>query len=409
MDIFKKLLSNFLIFIKLFKAYKLRSILSILGIAFGTFALIVMIAISKGLEEKTKMEVEKLGKNPIIVKAGKVFVFRKRSKNITTSTKLKLWQVKRIKQLIPEIVRAIPALTLDYPVRNRGKTIFTTIIGTTTDYYEYRHLKLKDGRFFTKEEEKEGAKVVVLGKKIAEKFFENENPIGKYILIFRVPVKVIGVLDEMGTDLAGTDQDILIYTPLKTAMRRLSNVDYINTIYIQVDREENIPVVKEKLRALLRELHKLKPTDKDDFTILTPDDLLFMQKKAMSIFVILGLVSATISFVIGSIGILSIMILSVYERMEEIGIRRAVGAKKSDIFLQFLSEATFISLTGGILGVIIGYSLSYLISTLFNIPFVVSTKLLLLAFSVSFIAGILAGIYPSIKASSMNIISILRR
>jgi putative ABC transport system permease protein len=192
-------------------------------------------------------------------------------------------------------------------------------------------------------------------------------------------------------------------------MRRLSNVDYINTIYIQVDREENIPVVKEKLRALLRELHKLKPTDKDDFTILTPDDLLFMQKKAMSIFVILGLVSATISFVIGSIGILSIMILSVYERMEEIGIRRAVGAKKSDIFLQFLSEATFISLTGGILGVIIGYSLSYLISILFNIPFVVSTKLLLLAFSVSFIAGILAGIYPSIKASSMNIISILRR
>jgi len=409
MALLKKLVFSFFIFIKLFKAYKLRSILSILGVAFGTFALIVMIAISKGLEKKTKMEVEKLGKNPIIIKSGKVFVFRKRSKNITTSTKLKLWQVKRIKNLIPEIVRIIPALTLDYPVRHKGKTVFTTIIGTTKEYSIYRNLKLKEGRFFSKDEEKNGAKVVVLGKKIAEKFFYNENPIGKHILIFRVPVKVIGVLDEMGTNLAGADQDILIYTPLKTAMRRLSNVDYINTIYIEVDREENIPVVKKKLRALLRELHKLKPTDKDDFTILTPDDLIFMQKKAMSIFVILGLVSASISFVIGTIGILSIMILSVYERMEEIGIRRAVGAKRSDIFLQFLSEATFISLTGGLLGVGIGFSISYLISIIFNIPFVVSAKLLLTAFLVSFISGILAGLYPSIKASSTNIIEILRR
>jgi putative ABC transport system permease protein len=404
----KKLKNNFFIFIKIFRAYKLRSTLSILGVAFGTFALIVMIALSKGLELKAKKEVEQLGKNPIIVKAGKVFVFRRKSKTITTSTTLKLWQVKRIKHQIPEIVKAIPALTLDYPVRYRGKTIFTTIIGTTTDYYLYRHLKIKEGRFFTKEEEKEGAKVVVLGSKIAEKFFGNEDPLGKDILIFRVPVKVIGVLDEMGTDLAGTDQDILIYTPLKTAMRRLSNVDYINTIYIQVDDERNIPKVKKELKSLLRKLHKLKPSDKDDFTILTPDDLLFMQKKAMHIFVVLGLVSASISFIIGGIGILSIMILSVYERLEEIGIRRALGAKKSDIFLQFLSEATFISLTGGILGVIIGYMLSYLISSIFNIPFVVSVSLLTFAFFISFITGIIAGIYPSIKASSTKIIDILR-
>ncbi len=405
---FAILRNNLKIIFRIFISYKIRSTLSILGVAFGTFALITMVSVSKGIEENGKRDIEKLGKNPIIVKSGKVFVFRRKSKTITTSTKLKLWQVKILKSKIPEIERAIPAFTLDYPVRYKGKTIFSTIIGTNTEYSDYKKLVIKEGRFFNKKEEKKASKVVVLGSKIAKKFFGNENPIGKEILIFRVPCKVIGVLDEMGTDLSGTDQDILIYTPLKTAMRRLSNVDYINTIFIEVDFKENIPVVKIKTKRLLRKLHHLKPSDKDDFTILTPDDLLFMQKKAMDIFSTLGFVSASISFIIGGLGILSIMILIVNERIEEIGIRRATGAKKLDILLQFLIEATFISFIGGIIGMIVGYILSFSISVIFNIPFVLNINFFIFAFLLSFISGVISGIYPAYKASSINIVKALR-
>ena len=404
----KILKNNLKIIFRIFISYKVRSMLSILGIAFGTFALITMVSVSKGIEQKGKNEVRKLGKNPIIVKSGKVFVFRRKSKTITTSTKLKLWQVGILKSKIPEIERAIPAFTLEYPVRYKGKTIFSTIIGTNTDYLDYKKLKLKEGRFFSKTEEKMASKVVVLGSKIAKKFFGNEDPIGKEILIFRVPCKVIGVLDEMGVDLSGTDQDILIYTPLKTAMRRLSNVDYINTIFIEVDLKENIPIVKMKIKMLLRSLHHLKPSDKDDFTILTPDDLLFMQKKAIGIFSTLGFVSASISFFIGGLGILSIMILIVNERIGEIGIRRATGAKKLDILLQFLTEATFISLIGGFIGIILGYTLSFSISIIFDIPFMLSLNFLIFAFLLSFISGVLSGIYPAYKASSINIVNALR-
>ena len=405
----KKLKNNVLTIYRIVIHNKLRFVLSVLGVVFGTFALIVMVSISNGMKEKNKKEVEKFGKNPIVVKAGKVFVFRKKSKNITTSTTLKLSDVRILKEQIPEIRRIIPAFNIDYPVRYKGKTIFTTIIGTTTDYLNYKKLVIKEGRFFTKDEEKVGAKVVVLGSKIAEKFFGKEEPLGKEILIFRVPCKVIGVLDEMGTDLAGTDQDILIYTPLKTAMRRLANVDYINTIYIEVDNPKNIPVVKQKIKQLLRKLHHLKPTDKDDFTVLTPDELLFMQKKAMSIFSTLGYISAGISFLIGGIGILSIMVLIVYERIEEIGIRRSVGAKKSDILLQFLIETIFISTLGGAIGVFLGYTLSYFLTNLFNIPFIVDYKLLIGTFLLSFFTGVLAGIYPAYKGANINIISALKR
>ena len=409
MIIKRKILSNILTIYRILIHNKLRFVLSVLGVVFGTFALIVMVSISKGMKEKNKMEVEKLGKNPIVVKAGKVFVFRKKSKNITTSTSLKLSQVKILKEQIPEIKRIIPAFNIDYPVRYKGKTIFTTIIGTTTDYLDYKKLVLKEGRFFTKEEEKVGAKVVVLGSKISEKFFGKEDPLGKEILIFRVPCKVIGILDKMGTDLAGTDQDILIYTPLKTGMRRLVNADYINTIYIEVDNPKNIPVVKRKIKQLLRRLHHLKPTDKDDFTVLTPDELLFMQKKAMSIFTTLGYISAGISFLIGGIGILSIMVLIVYERIEEIGIRRSVGAKKSDILLQFLIETVFISTVGGAIGVFLGYTVSYLLTNLFHIPFIIDYKLLIGTFLLSFFTGVLAGIYPAYKGATINIVSALKR
>ena len=164
-----------------------------------------------------------------------------------------------------------------------------------------------------------------------------------------------------------------------------------------------------KIKQLLRKLHHLRPIDKDDFTVLTPDDLLFMQKKAMYIFSTLGYISAGISFIIGGIGILSIMVLMVYERLEEIGIRRSVGARRSDILIQFLTETVVISVIGGLIGVFVGYMLSFTITNIFGIPFVLNYKFLIGAFLLSLLTGILSGIYPAYKGASTDIIEALRR
>ncbi len=404
----RKIKENIKVIFRLMKEYKLRSSLSILGIAFGTFALIVMISISLSMKEKSRLEAEKLGKNIIIVKAGLVRIFRKRQRTISSATTLKIRDALLIKQQIPHVKKSIPAFTITYPVRNRGITIKTTIIGTTVDYPEVRSIQVKEGRFFTYKEEKSASKVAVLGAKIPDKLFKGENPIGKFILVFRVPVKVIGIMEEKGVDISGTDQDLMIYTPIKTAMRRLANVDYINTIFIEVDSKEYIPYVKNQVKMLLRKLHRLKPGDKDDFTVLTPDDLLRMQKQALKIFTTLGVISALISFLIGGIGILSIMILIVNERITEIGIRRAVGAKRGDILMQFFLESGFVSIVGGIIGTFSGLFLTTLIYKLAKLPSVYPVDLILLSILLSIITGFVAGVYPALKASKVKPIEALR-
>ncbi|WP_456464690.1 ABC transporter permease [Persephonella sp.] len=404
-----KLFLIFAVIIRIFREYRLRSALSVLGVAFGTFALITMISISNSMKEKSRLEVEKFGKNLVVVKSGKVRVFRRRERSITTAKTLKLSDAYFIKQQVDHVVKVLPSFQIAYPVRREGTTVFSTIIGVGREYPELRNINVEKGRFYTEDEEKTGQKVIVLGYKVAKDLFKNEDPIGKTILIFRVPCKIIGVMEEKGVDISGEDQDSLIYTPLKTAMRRLANVDYINTIYVQVDNRENIPYVKKKIRQLLRKRHHIKKGEKDDFTVLSPDDYLRMEKEAIHIFSVLGGVSATISFLIGGIGILSIMILIINERTEEIGIRRAVGAKKTDILLQFVLESSFISIAGGFFGVVMGVFVSELIFLLFDLPKTLNLHWVVLSFFLSVIVGILAGIYPAHKASNIRPVEALRR
>ncbi len=404
-----KLFLIFAVIIRIFREYRLRSALSVLGVAFGTFALITMISISNSMKEKSRLEVEKFGKNLVVVKSGKVRVFRRRERSITTAKTLKLSDAYFIKQQVDHVVKVLPSFQIAYPVRRGGTTVFSTIIGVGREYPKLRNINVEKGRFYTEDEEKTGQKVIVLGYKVAKDLFKNEDPIGKTILIFRVPCKIIGVMEEKGVDISGEDQDSLIYTPLKTAMRRLANVDYINTIYVQVDNRENIPYVKKKIRQLLRKRHHIKKGEKDDFTVLSPDDYLRMEKEAIHIFSVLGGVSATISFLIGGIGILSIMILIINERTEEIGIRRAVGAKKTDILLQFVLESSFISIAGGFFGVVMGVFVSELIFLLFDLPKTLNLHWIVLSFFLSVLTGILAGIYPAYKASTIKPVEALRR
>ncbi|NPA57812.1 MAG: FtsX-like permease family protein [Aquificae bacterium] len=397
------------VIIRIFKEYKVRSGLSILGVAFGTFALITMISVSNSLKEKSRKEVEKFGKNLVVVKAGEVKVFRRRAHSFSTATTLKIEDAKAIKEQIDHVVDALPSYHISYPVRRKGTTVMTTIIGVDNKYLKIRNLTVEEGRSYTDREEETGEKVIVIGNKIAKDLFGSEDPVGKTLLIFRVPCRIVGVLEERGADISGEDQDTLIYTPLKTAMRRLANVDYINTIYVQVDDDSSIPYVKRKIKELLRKRHKIKKGDKDDFTVLSPDDYLRMEREALRIFNILGSLSATISFLIGGLGILSIMILIVNERIEEIGIRRAVGAKRSDILVQFIMEAGFIAVAGGLLGALIGTLLSITIFAVFKLPATLSLSWIVFSFVLSVITGLLSGLYPAYRASSIKPIEALRR
>ncbi len=407
--LFHKLALYIAVIVRIFKEYKLRSVLSVLGIGFGTFALISMVSISNSLQEKSRQEVEKFGKNLVVVKAGKVRVFRRSSRSITSAKTLKISDALAIKQHIDHVKTVLPSFQISYPIRKGGTTIFSTIIGVGREYPQLRNIKVIKGRFYSEKEEKSGEKVIVLGYKIAKDFFGDDEPVGKTLLIFRVPCRVIGVMEEKGTDISGEDQDSLIYTPLKTAMRRLANVDYINTIYVQVDSREKINYVKNKIRQLLRERHHIKPGEKEDFTVLSPDDYLRMEKEALHIFSLLGGVSAAISFVIGGIGILSIMILIVNERMEEIGIRRAVGARKSDILFQFLIEAKLIAFFGGIIGSILGSIFCLIIFHIFSLPVMLSGEWITVSFLLSFITGALSGIYPAYRAATVKPVQALKR
>jgi len=402
------LISSLKIVFRIFSEYKVRSALAILGITFGTFALILMISISNSLTQKINQEATKLGENIILVKAGEVRIFRGQERALTTANTLKLEEAYIIKNRIEHIKNLAPAYTLNYPLRYKDKIIRTTIIGTTTEYPVIRNIKVKEGRFFNLEEMQRGEKVIVIGSKIAEKFFKNENPIGKTILIFRVPVKVIGVMEEKGADITGNDQDILIYTPIKTAMRRLANVDYINTIYIQADSKESINIVKNQIKLLLRKLHHINPSDKDDFTVISMEDVIKMQTQALEIFKLLGLISAGVSFLIGAIGILSIMILIVNQRKQEIGIRRAVGATRNNILTQFILESGIIAVIGGVFGAFLGVLITSIVFLLFKLPFIIVVDVIIFATISSVILGFIAGIYPAVKASKITPLEALR-
>jgi putative ABC transport system permease protein len=276
------------------------------------------------------------------------------------------------------------------------------------NYPETRNFSVEDGTFITDRDNTNLAKVAVLGKTVARKLFGETNPIGQTILIYRVPCLVIGVMEEKGSDLAGVDQDNQVFLPLYTYLRRFVNQDFINTIYVQLQDGLTVASAKADIEELIRRSHGIKAGKKDDFTVIDMKDVVALKNQAMAMITTLGRISATVSFLIGGIGILSIMILIVNERRVEIGIRRAVGSRKRDIILQFLMESSVISFSGGLAGVILGLLTSIVIYRLAALPFNISLGGLLLAFVASVLVGGLAGIYPSKKATAIQPVDVIR-
>ena len=378
--------------------HKARMTLALLGILFAVMSLVAFGNISNGMKKKIETEIGKFGKNLVIVRAGLVFATGRGARQFTEARTLKLKDAQQIKESLPGVADVVPYFDVSYPARYKDNTLTVSISGISDGVFRMRNIDLAMGRYFTEEEDRRADKKAVIGFKVFENFFQYEDPIGKNIMVYRVPTEVVGVMEEKGTDFAGQDQDLQVYVPLNSFMRRYSNVDHIKGIYVQARDGYSLTQMKTSLRGFIRKIHGAKPEEKDDFSIFTMEDILRTQEEGIRLVSVLTVIASTVSFLIGGLGIFAIMLLSISERKMEIGIRRVVGSKKRDIIIQFLSESVIVALIGGICGIVAGFIITVAVDVIGGFPIVVSMNIPL-ALVISMVIGVLAGIYPAIEGT----------
>ena len=405
----KRVYLNLRIALRSLYSFKLRSILAILGVFLGTFSLIVVYNLSGSLAKKAQLEIDKLGKDLLIVRSGVVIRHGRAPRLISQEPNLTFGDVRAIAEGASYVRDVSPSSSTPFPVRYESMVLNAVLItGVMPNYPQVTNFAVKKGSFVTANDNRNQRRVAVLGSRVAEKFFGEDSPIGKYVLIWRFPCQVIGVMEERGADLSGVDPDKQIFVPFNTFLRRLVNQDLMSTIYVKCRNSQSLAPAKAEIEAILRRRHNIKPGRRDGFAVIDLKDVMTLKSQAMDTISTLGRVSAIISFLIGGLGILSIMTLIVSERKMEIGIRRAVGSRKRDIILQFLLESAFISFTGGVVGVVVGFVGSVIIFQVFDLPFTLSTSGFAISFFASLAVGIAGGIYPSKKAIAIQPVNTLR-
>ena len=387
--------------------HKGRMTLALLGILFAVMSLVAFGNISNGLKKQIDTEIGKFGKNLVILRSGLVRFTGRGTLPFGDSKTLKLETVQRIKESVPGIVEVVPFYDVSYPARYEEKTVTASIVGTTETMFRIRNLDLFMGTYFSEEDDLAGRKKAVVGYKVFDNLFQRENPIGKYILVYRVPTEIVGVLNEKGTDLAGQDQDLQVYVPLNSFMRRYSNVDYIKGAYIQAQDGVSLAEMKPVLQNFIRMIRNMKPEQKDDFSVFTMDDIVKTQEQGIRLVSILTIIASIVSFLIGGLGIFAIMLLSISERKLEIGIRRVVGSKKRDIILQFLTESVVVALMGGVFGVFVGFIITVVVNYFGDLPFSLYLGNILISLLISTLVGIVAGIYPAVQGTKYEPVSVL--
>jgi len=390
------------------RSYKARSILTLLGLVLGTFAVGAVSNISKAMLAKTQEEAESLGKNLVIVRSGRVRQFARVSRFYGEAQNLKIREIARLPSAIPGVEAAVPFIEQGMPVRYMDMNVPAVLVATTEDFPRVRSFFPAAGRFFTGRELAERAKVCVLGDSIAEKLFGSSDPVGQRVFFFRASVKVVGVMEAKGVDVSGADQDERVFVPLSTHMRRFSNRDYLTGAYLQVDSAQRMEPVKWAVQDLFRRWHRIVPPKEDDVSVLTAKDFIQFQTEAVQLVTSLGLLTAAIAFSVGGLGIFSIMILMVNQRQLELGIRRAVGAKRRDLIGQILSESTLLACFGGAAGLVLTVAFSLAVYRVGDFPTVFSVAGHVFAFTGTLVLGALAGGYPAYRAAKVEPLHVLR-
>ena len=388
-------------------AHKLRTLLSVLGIVVGVATVILMVAAGRGAEEQILDRIRQMGTNLLTVSAGQTRIIAGRQRQMDTVTTLVVEDAAAIAESCPSVARVAPAIDRNLALRWEGEHANTTVLGLAPEGFAIRQISLAAGRAFDAEEARGRRRVAVLGPTAAENLFRDAEPLGQSFRIGRVPFQVIGLTTAKGVDPNGVDQDDLVIIPLETAMRRVMNVNHVQTLFIQARAAEMLDQAETEVRELLRQRHRLGDQP-DDFTIQNQATLLDTEREtARAMTLLIGSVSG-ISLLVGGVGILAVMLISVRERTPEIGLRRALGARRRDIRNQFLIESALLSGGGGAIGVALGLGAAQTVAAWDYWPALVSWPAAAGAFLFSVLLGLLFGIYPATRAAALEPIEALR-
>jgi putative ABC transport system permease protein len=388
---------------------KLRAALSLTGIAIGIASVIMIVSLGEGARTRTLSQIEAMGSNVITVDAGLVKDVVGRNRQVAKVTTLKEKDARVIAEDCSFIAAIAPTQEQSLVVKYEEGAATARIIGTYAAFPTIRNFSIASGRFLTQDDETLSLRKAVIGHKFVEFLFNGVNPVGEIIRINNIPFEVIGVLKEKGSSYDGANEDDMIFIPLTTGMRRVFNVDYIKNIYVKVLSKENIAASQDQIRSILRERHRLNFRNKaDDFTIQNVYTAVQAGSETNETFTRLIIGVAALSLLVGGVGILATMLLSVKERNSEIGLRMAIGAKAKDILFQFLFEATALSLVGGAAGICAGMAGAYLLGMFSEFPVHISFDAAAISFTISVVLGIFFGVYPAIKASSIEPIKALK-
>lgn len=387
---------------------KLRAILTMLGIIIGVASVIAMLAIGEGSKQRIREEMSSMGTNMVMVMPN---IMRRGGVSLGSSSSmvLKYSDVVALRNEATSIAEVSPEVRASGQVIYGNQNTLTTIYGVSEEYLGIRKLSIESGRIFTSNEVRSMAKVCILGQTVVQNLFgEGADPVGLSIRIKNLPFLVIGTLEDKGESGMGQDQDDLILAPYTTVQRRIAAIDYINGIYASAVSEERSTAAIAEVEEILRRTHKLKEADENDFRVMSQSELIETVSSITDIMTYLLGAIAGISLLVGGIGIMNIMFVSVTERTREIGLRMSIGGRGQDILKQFLVESIILSILGGALGVIFGFLIAKVAGTLMGSPVVITTQSVVLAFAVCFMIGIFFGWYPARKAANLNPIDALR-
>ncbi len=385
---------------------KTRSMLTALGIIIGVAAVIAAFAVGAGANKSIDEQISSFGSNFIMV-------FPDRPGRSTTGVTRYLTydDAQAIEKEVSGVDAVAPMINLSATLVYENTNWSSSVVGSTKEYSYVQEWNIESGRDINASDVRQGAKVAVIGKTVVDKLFGGENPVGKAIRINKIPFTVVGVFEAKGLSAMGSDQDDFILVPLTSAQRRLvrwKTAGRIGNIYIKGVSMEALSYIQNETEALLRERHKIKPGDADDFAVRNVSQMLEARRKTTTIMAMLLGSIAFISLVVGGIGIMNIMLVSVTERTREIGIRMAVGATERDIRMQFLIEAVVLSMIGGTIGIMLGVAAGYALSSFTSAPPVFTLMSIVLAFVFSAMVGVGFGYYPAYKASLLNPIDALK-
>jgi len=386
---------------------KMRSVLTALGIIIGVAAVIAMVGIGNGAKAQVEAQIASLGQNVILIFSGSTT-----SSGIRTgwggAGTLKIEDAEAIRREVPGVIAVSEEVVSTTQAAAGNQNWFTRIYGESADYFDIRQWPLADGAPFTDQDVRSANKICVIGRTTATQVFGNEDPVGQILRVKNVPFTVSGILTPKGLSTQGVDQDDIVIMPYTSAMKRVAGGTTLRNINVQVGDGSQIAAAQQQIIALLRQRHNIRPGRDDDFTVRNQQEIADAATATTAVMTVLLGSIAGVSLVVGGIGIMNIMLVSVTERTREIGTRMAVGAHGSDILMQFLIEAVTLSSVGGVIGIIFGIGASQILSSYAHWLTLISLSSIIVAFMFSAAVGIFFGFYPARKAAALDPIEALR-